>query len=64
MLMRNWVYMHVYMHIGSKKIMVMVNEELDEKVVEVRSVSDGVMAVVKVLEGNVLILTCGYAQQN
>ena len=43
---------------------VMVKEELCEKVVEVRWVSDRVMAVVLVFEEDVLRLTCGYALQS
>ena len=42
----------------------MVKEELCEKVVEVRMVSDRVMSVVVVFDGDVLRLTCGYAPQD
>ena len=41
---------------------VMVKEELCEKVVKVRMVSDGVMAVLLVIEDEVLLI-CGYALQ-
>ena len=40
-----------------------VKEELCEKVVEVRRVSDRVMAVVVVYEEDVLRLICGYGMQ-
>ena len=43
---------------------VMVKEELCEKVVEVRMVSDRVMNVVVVFEEDVLRLICGYAPQS
>ena len=43
---------------------VMVKEELCEKVVEVRRVSDRVMTAVVVLEEDVLKLICGYALQS
>ena len=43
---------------------VIVKEDLCEKVVEVRMVSDGVMTVVVVFEKDVLRLTCGYAPQS
>ena len=39
----------------------MVKEELCENVVEIKMVSDRVMAVVTVFEEDVLKLTCGYA---
>ena len=39
---------------------VMVKEELCEKVVEIERVRDGVVAVVMVLEQDVLSLICGY----
>ena len=42
---------------------VMVKEELCEKVVKVRRVSDGVMTLV-VFEEDVLRLICGYAPQD
>ena len=42
----------------------MVKEELCEKVVEVRRVSDGVMTVVVVFEEDVLRLICRYALQS
>ena len=41
-----------------------MKEELCEKVVEVRRVSDGVMTVVAVFEEDVLSLICGYALQS
>ena len=40
-----------------------MKEELCEKVVEVRRVTDRVMTVVVVFEGDVLRLICGYASQ-
>ena len=43
---------------------VVVKEELCEKMLEVRMVSDGVMAVVIVFLKDVLRLICGYAPQN
>ena len=43
---------------------VMVKEEMCEKVVEVRMVSDRVMTHVVVFEEDVLSLICGYAPQN
>ena len=42
---------------------VVVKEELCEKVVEVRRVSDSVMTVAVVFEEDVLRLICGYALQ-
>ena len=48
---------------GLKKEMKLVKEELREKVVEVRRVSDRVMTVV-VCEEDVLRLICGYAPQS
>ena len=42
----------------------MVKENLCEKVVEVRWVSDNVMTVLVVFEGDVLRLICGYAPQS
>ena len=42
----------------------MVKEELCEKVVEVRRVSDRVMAVVVIFEEDVLRLICGCAPQS
>ena len=41
-----------------------MKEELCEKVVRVRLVSDRVMAVVVVFEVSVLRLICGYTQQS
>ena len=43
---------------------VMVKEELCEKVVEVRRVSNRVMTVVAIFEGDVLRLICGYSSQS
>ena len=42
---------------------VMVMEEMCEKVVEVRRLSDCVMTVVVVFEEDVVRLICGYASQ-
>ena len=42
----------------------MVKEELCEKVLEVRSVSDRVMTVVVVFDEDVLMLICRYAPQS
>ena len=44
--------------------MCVVVELLNEKVVEVRMVSDKLMTVVVVFEGDVLRLICGYAMQS
>ena len=43
---------------------VMVMDEMSEKVMEVRMVSDGVMAIVLVFEEDVLRLICAYFAQN
>ena len=45
-------------------MLAMVKEELCEKVVGVRRVSDRVMIVVVVFEEDVLRLICGHAPQN
>ena len=45
---------------GFGSVAVMVKEELCEKVVEIERVRDGVVAVVMVLEQDVLSLICGY----
>ena len=42
----------------------MVKEELCERVVEVRRVSDRVMTLVDVFEEDVLRLICGYAPES
>ena len=42
----------------------MVKEELCEKVVEVRRISDRVMTIVVVFEEGVLRLICGYTPQS
>ena len=49
---------------GVGGVRVMVKEELCRKVVEVRRVSDRVMSVIVVFEGEVLRLICGYAMQS
>ena len=46
--------------VGGVRMMV---EELCEEVVEVKRVSNGVMAIVFVFEEDVLMLICGYAPQ-
>ena len=56
-----WLSGKIY---GVGGVGVMVKGELCEKVVEVRSVSDRMLTVVVLFEGNVLGLICGYAVQN
>ena len=50
--------------IGCGGMGIMVKDELCEKVVEVRRVSDRVMNVVVFFEEDVLRLICGYARQS
>ena len=49
---------------GVGGVRIMAKEELCEKVVEVRRVSDRAMEVVLVIGENVLRLICGYASQS